>query len=101
MHRPAFYLETAFSCGILLCRFCGPSLLVPSALLALAFAYAGARITRTHPSTMMTVLAAACAGFFACARYECALDRGDLRMLFGERPARVGVRGNLLAISPW
>lgn len=101
MHRPAFYLATAFSCGILLCRLCGPIPLVPSALLALALAYAGARIPRRHASTAVTVLAAVCAGFFACARYECALDRGDLKVIFGERSARIGVRGILLAVNPW
>lgn len=101
MHRPAFYLATAFSCGILLCRFCGPTFLVPSALLTLVLAYAGARIPRTYPSTILAVSAAACAGFFACARYERALDRGDLKMIFGERPARVCVRGAILTTSPW
>jgi len=101
MHRPAFNLALAFAGGILLCRFLGTAHLVPVALLALSFACAGALIPWQHSSTVMTLLAAFCAGFFACTRYEGALARGDVRMLLGERSARIGIRGILVAASPW
>ncbi|MCX6338722.1 MAG: DNA internalization-related competence protein ComEC/Rec2 [Candidatus Aureabacteria bacterium] len=101
MRRPAFYLALAFAGGILLCRSLGTAYLVPAAFLSLVFACGGALLPWPHPSTGMTVLAAFLAGFFTCARYERALDHGDLRILFGERSARIGVRGILVAAGQW
>jgi len=101
MRRPAFYLALAFAGGILLCRYLGTACLIPAAFLALAFAFVGAILPWPHFSTVMTLLAAFVAGFFACARYERALDHGDLRILFGERSARIGVRGILVATGLW
>lgn len=101
MRRPAFWLSCAFAGGILACASCKAKPAIPAALCALAAGAAGVHIRGERAASSASLAAAFFAGVCVCALHEGRLDRSDLKVVFGDRPVYLTVRGTMTRTPAW